>query len=203
MRIDAAGGGYRVASFRLNFTLMLNFTLILSAFAMVAGFALSPAASAQQREQSSPPRNSKEGISEIIKGISEAADKREDNARDREIRFSRGSAKDLYAARMDQTMARIERSTGAEDQTKVWIAHADVASLPGLETIVHVKNPVSCGSLGCELVIMGEIDGKKTVLLRTICETITSLAQDKLVMNQGSKYEMTWVFDGAKFIQRK
>ena len=187
MRIDAANGGRRVANFRLIFTLFIG------TLALVAGFALSPAASAQQRVESSPPRNSKKPISEA------AADR--NNMQDREIRFSRGSVKDLYAARMAQTMTRIEKSPGAEEQTKVWIAHADLTSLPGLETIVHVKNPVSCGSLGCELVIMGEIDGKKTVLLRTICESITSLAQDKLITNQGSKYEITWVFDGTKFIQ--
>jgi len=172
----------------------LKLTILIGSLALVAGFVLTPTAWAQQREQSDSPRNPKDAISEVVIV-------RNKSAKNREIRFSRGSANDLYAARMARTMTRIEKAPGAAKQTKIWVAYADLSSLPGLEKIIHVKNPVTCGSIGCELIIMGDIDGKQTILLRTIGETITSLAPDKLVINQGSKYEITWAFDGARFIQ--
>jgi len=175
---------------------MTKFQLIFSVFiascAFAAACAAKPGALAQESHRADATQIA--GEANAVKNAARGA---------AEIRFYAGSMQDLYVAPMRGTMARIERAEGVAEKTRIWVAHADLARTPGMETIIHVKSPISCGSAGCELVILSGTGDSQKVLLRTIGETISSPAYDRVVINEGSWSETTWEFNGAKFVRRR
>ena len=67
------------------------------------------------------------------------------------IDFMIGSVDDL---RRDQLSAPFEKIESVAAETKVWVATADVASAPGVETFYHLKGPLTCGRIGCDLIVV-------------------------------------------------
>lgn len=118
------------------------------------------------------------------------------------IVFRSGSSKTLAALGLRQLSAELaEAPKGVAEKTKVFVASADVASLPGPEAVAFVKGPVNCGSLGCTLVIVGLKGGTKVTLLDTLGVTIDSPAMDKIIVNKGTDYEVVWTFNGEQFVE--
>jgi len=114
--------------------------------------------------------------------------------------FSIGSIDDLRNAGLSTLMAKIQEVEGVAYQTKIWVATADVASAPGAETFYHIKGPLTCGRIGCDLIV---VSASKSILLETIGEGISSPAFDTLVINRGTGEAVTWVFDGVAFAERR
>ena len=117
-----------------------------------------------------------------------------------DLDFSLGSVDDLRKDQLSSAVAKIESVAGVAEQTKVWVATADIASAPGIETLYHLKGPLTCGRIGCDLLV---VSGSKAVLLETIGEGVSSPAIDTLVINQGTGSAVTWEFDGARFRERR
>ncbi|MBT8472236.1 MAG: hypothetical protein HKP25_08305 [Marinicaulis sp.] len=115
------------------------------------------------------------------------------------IEFSLGSIDDLRAIQLTDLLEKIEAAPDVAEKTKVWVAEADIASPSGDETIYHVKGPLTCGRIGCDIIV---IDGSSSVLLETVGEGISSPEMDTLIINEGSPTEVTWVFDGSEFVEK-
>lgn len=113
------------------------------------------------------------------------------------IDFMIGSVDDL---RRNQLSAPLEKIESVAAETKVWVAAADVASAPGVETFYHLKGPLTCGRIGCDLIV---VSASKAVLLETIAEGVSSPQIDTLIVNQGTDTVVTWVFNGSKFEERR
>lgn len=113
------------------------------------------------------------------------------------IDFMIGSVDDL---RRNQLSALLEKIESVAAETKVWVAAADVASAPGVETFYHLKGPLTCGRIGCDLIV---VSASKAVLLETIAEGVSSPQIDTLIVNQGTDTVVTWVFNGSKFEERR
>lgn len=115
------------------------------------------------------------------------------------IDFSRGGVDDLRNLQLTDLLSKIEGVPGVADETKVWIASADVASAPGSETLYHIKGPLTCGSVGCDLIVAG---GSNQILLETVGESVDAPEIDTLVINQGTSSEVVWEFNGDRFIKK-
>jgi len=114
--------------------------------------------------------------------------------------FSLGSVDDLRNLRAAPLLEKIDSVPGVAEKTKVWVASADVASAPGDETFYHIKGPLTCGRIGCDLIVAG---ASGSILLETVGEDISSPAMNTLIINQGSGTAVTWVFDGAEFVEKR
>ncbi len=116
------------------------------------------------------------------------------------IDFSIGSIDDLRRDRLSTPLEKIESVAGVAVETKVWVATADVASASGVETFYHLKGPLTCGRIGCDLIL---VSASKAVLLETIAEGVSSPQIDTLIVNQGTDAAVTWVFNGSEFEERR
>jgi hypothetical protein len=116
------------------------------------------------------------------------------------LSFALGSMDDLRAAGLATLAERVGRVEGVADETKVWVARGDVARAPGVETIYHVKGPLTCGRIGCDIAVVSAAGG---LLLETVGETVDVPEPDTLVINEGTPSEVVWVFDGARFVTRQ
>lgn len=112
-----------------------------------------------------------------------------------------GSEKDLYDMRLVSEMRRLARVPGALKNTKVWTTRADVSALAGEEILIQIRSPLTCGSLGCEMIVLSEASGSPQVLLRTIGDTIDAPRMDELVVNRGSNRERAWRLRSNRFQQ--
>ncbi|MCA8889552.1 MAG: hypothetical protein KDA46_12020, partial [Parvularculaceae bacterium] len=117
--------------------------------------------------------------------------------------FTLGSLDDLRREPVASLLEKIDSIPDVAERTKVWTARADVASAPGVETFYHVKGPVTCGRVGCDLVVLGDVGGARALLLDTVAEDVSSPQADTLVVNAGTPAEVTWVFDGAAFVEQR
>ena len=115
------------------------------------------------------------------------------------IDFSRGGVDDLRNLQLTDLLSKIESVPGVSDETKVWIASADVASAPGSETLYHIKGPLTCGSVGCDLIVAG---GSDQILLETVGESVDAPEMDTLIINQGASSETVWEFNGDRFVRK-
>lgn len=115
------------------------------------------------------------------------------------IDFSIGSIDDLRRDQLSAPLEKIESVAGVAAETKVWVATADVASAPGVERFYHLKGPLTCGRIGCDLIL---VSASKAVLLETIAEGVSSPQIDTLIVNQGTDAAVTWVFNGSEFEER-
>lgn len=118
------------------------------------------------------------------------------------IDFTIGSMEDLRDAQLSNLIEKIESVPGVAEKTKVWIAIADVASAPGQEEFFHIKGPLTCGRIGCDLVVMGEHNGVQKVFLETIGESVEAPAFDELVINKGTNQEVIWEFNGEEYVEK-
>ncbi|GEM_PF-5286392 len=126
-----------------------------------------------------------------------------ENIAENGVVFRPADSKMLYQLGLRELGARIEKAPEeALKKTTIFVASADVASLPGPEAVAFVKGPVTCGRVGCKLVIVGLIDGKKTTLLETLGETIDAPSIDKIIVNRGTEFEVVWEFDGEAFVEQ-
>lgn len=116
------------------------------------------------------------------------------------IDFSIGSIDDLRRDQLSTPLEKIESVAGVASETKVWVATADVASAPGVETFYHLKGPLTCGRIGCDLIL---VSASKAVLLETIAEGVSSPQIDTLIVDQGTDAAVTWVFNGSEFEERR
>ncbi len=116
------------------------------------------------------------------------------------IDFSIGSIDDLRRDQLSTPLEKIESVAGIAAETKVWVATADVASAPGVETFYHLKGPLTCGRIGCDLIL---VSASKAILLETIAEGVSSPQIDTLIINQGTDAAVTWVFNGSEFQERR
>ncbi|WDI32188.1 hypothetical protein PUV54_03150 [Hyphococcus flavus] len=112
-----------------------------------------------------------------------------------------GSEKDLYDMRLINEVRRLARVPGAMRNTKVWTTRADVSALAGEEILIQIRSPLTCGSLGCEMIVLSEASGSPLVLLRTIGDTIDAPRMDELVVNRGSNRERAWRLRSNRFQQ--
>jgi len=164
----------------------------------------SPAA-AQDRQSTGEEGDAKR-ILEELKRLSDDAIERDaarDKENERKVQFQKQSTKELYALGLRDLATLVEGPPGVAEKTRVWVAQADLARLPGLETIVHVKGPVTCGRIGCNIVILGNVGGTEKIILETIGETIESPRRDRIIINQGTEYQIKWRFNGVRFVARK
>ena len=100
----------------------------------------------------------------------------------------------------DQRLMRMfERAPEAAARTTVWIAKADICDLPGDETMMHIEGPLTCGSAGCQMVVMGEVGGRQKIIARMVGETVSVPQRERLVMNEGTKSETTYRFDRGQY----
>lgn len=118
------------------------------------------------------------------------------------VDFKIATLNDLGRLGMLDVAASVAEMPSLALDTKVWVAHADVAALPGLETIAIVKGPATCGRLGCELAITAQFSGLPVTLLRTLGETVDIVSMNKIVINKGAEFQVVWEFDGKKFVEQ-
>lgn len=119
------------------------------------------------------------------------------------ISFSLGSLDNLRAEPLATLLAKVESVADVAADTKVWVAEADIARAPGAETIYHVKGPLTCGRIGCDLVVVGDHDGARKVFLQTVGESVSSPGVDTLVINEATPSAATWVFNGEVFEEQR
>lgn len=96
----------------------------------------------------------------------------------------------------------LERSPRLAARTKVWVAYVDICDLPGDETIMHVEGPLTCGSAGCQMVVTGVVGGRKQIISRMVGDSISVPRRGEIIMNEGTKSETAWSFQGAKYKRR-
>ena len=113
--------------------------------------------------------------------------------------WTTGSEKDLLDMRLMKETGRLKRAPEAMKNTRIWIARADVSELAGEEILMQIRSPLTCGSLGCELLVISEATGNPIVLLHTIGDTIDAPAMDELVINKGSTRQRAWKYSRARF----
>lgn len=117
----------------------------------------------------------------------------------------RGKLKDIYWVETPEP-AFAAMTDGSEEmrsaapaqlkvRRKVWTARADVCGLPGEEILVQIRSPLTCGSLGCQMMVMSDAGGTRRVLMQTIGDTIDAPAIDQLTINAGSKSQRSWRYD--------
>lgn len=154
-------------------------------------------AAVESRVSPSPPSASDDDRGRVV--VAEAAADSDERAltaaAPASLDFSLGSIDDLRKFQLSSLIDKIESVEGVAEETKVWVAAADVASAPGEETFYHVKGPLTCGRIGCELIVIG---ASGSVLLETIGEDVSAPAMDTLVVNQGSGTAVVWVFDSPR-----
>jgi len=158
------------------------------------------AAAIESRETPPPTAGDGDPGRIVIAEAASDSDERTPAAAPASLDFSIGSIDDLRRAQLSPVIDKIESVEGVAEETKVWVAEADVASAPGAETFYHVKGPLTCGRIGCELIV---ISASGSVLLETIGEDVSAPAIDTLVVNQGSGTAVVWVFDGAEFVEKR
>ena len=115
--------------------------------------------------------------------------------------FILGAFENLEDVPLSKLVEKIESVTGVAEETKVWVATANVASTPGSETLFHVKGPLTCGSVGCELIVVGDWGGTQKILLETVGERVDAPEIDTLIVNQDTVSEVVWKFNGEKFVK--
>lgn len=118
----------------------------------------------------------------------------------KQIYWSRAPSSEGYLTEMSMAReaSRISKTPGAMQRTRVWMARADVCNLPGDEILMQIRGPLTCGSLGCEMVVLSDAEGAPRVLLRTIGDTIDAPVIDGLVINRGAKNQRVWRYDYDK-----
>lgn len=121
----------------------------------------------------------------------------------RRVAWSTGSEKDLYNLRLLEVASRLARTPGVMRNTKIWTARADVCGLAGDEILIQIRSPLTCGSLGCEIMVLSEAGGRPEVLLRTIGDTIDAPAMNELTINQGSNRQRSWKYGQDRFQQTR
>ncbi|MCB2114425.1 MAG: hypothetical protein R3C42_05845 [Parvularculaceae bacterium] len=108
------------------------------------------------------------------------------------------SARLFAKMQMFAEAGRIARAPGALRHTKVWTARADVCSTPGEEILMQIRSPLTCGSLGCEMLVLSDAGGgAPRVIMRTVGDSIDSPVIDGLIINRGSKNQRAWRYDAA------
>ncbi len=118
----------------------------------------------------------------------------------KEVYWSTAPSSEEYLAEMSMAReaSRLLKAPGAMRRTKVWMARADVCNLPGDEILMQIRGPLTCGSLGCEMVVLSDADGAPRVLLRTVGDTIDAPVIDGLVINRGAKNQRAWRYENDK-----
>lgn len=118
-----------------------------------------------------------------------------------EVFWSTAPSENLYEMRLLKTAREIESIPGAMRNTKVWMARADICSTPGDEILMQIRSPLTCGTLGCEMVVLSDAVGPPRVLMRTIGDSIDAPAMDQLTINSGSTRQRSWKYDRGQFQQ--
>lgn len=121
----------------------------------------------------------------------------------RRVPWTNATGADLYNMRMVKMARRLEQTPGAMKNTKIWIARADICSLAGDEILMQIRSPLTCGSLGCEMVILSEASGGPQVLMRTIGDTIDAPGMNQVVVNQGTDRQRSWNYDEGRYLQKR
>ncbi len=173
------------------------------AFVLSVGICLSPTLA--QDGQSTGDQNDLARMLEELKRLSDEANER-NAARDRDtqrtIEFQELTAKHLPALGLRKLSNLIEGPPGVAAKTRVWVAKADLTRLPGLETIVQVKSPVTCGRIGCSIVILGTVGGTEKIILETVGETIEFQRTDRIRIHQGTGEFINGRFNGRRIVIR-
>lgn len=121
----------------------------------------------------------------------------------RSVVWSDASLQDLTQLRLEKTAATLSRTPGAMRHTKVWVARADVCSEAGEETLVQIRSPLTCGSLGCQMMILSEAGVAPRVLMQTVGDTIDAPALDEIVINSGDARQRVWRYDRGLYQKSK
>ncbi len=121
----------------------------------------------------------------------------------RDVYWTDGTEKDLRDMRLSSTTRRLARAPAARKHTKVWIARADVCGSADEEILMQIRSPLTCGSLGCEMVVLSEASGEPKVLLRTIGATIDVDATDEIVVDRDSNRRRNWKYRSGRFQQMR
>ncbi len=121
----------------------------------------------------------------------------------RSVVWSDASLQDLAKLRLENAAATLSRTPGALRHTKVLVARADVCSEAGEETLVQIRSPLTCGSLGCQMMILSETGAAPRVLMQTIGDTIDAPALDEIVINSGDVRQRVWRYDRGLYQKSK
>lgn len=121
----------------------------------------------------------------------------------RRVSWSDATLQDLQRLRLEKTATTLSRTPGALRHTKIWIARADVCSDAGDEVLVQIRSPLTCGTIGCEMVVLNAAGVAPRVILQTVGDTIDSPAPDALIINDGTKYQRSWRYEGVRFQQTR
>lgn len=113
----------------------------------------------------------------------------------RGVAWSDATIEDLTRLRLENAALTLSRTPGALRHSKIWIARADVCSETGEETLVQIRSPLTCGSLGCQMMILTEAGGAPRIMMQTVGDTIDAPALDEIVINSGDKRERIWRYD--------
>ncbi|MBT8472237.1 MAG: hypothetical protein HKN14_13975 [Marinicaulis sp.] len=114
------------------------------------------------------------------------------------VYWSDASTKELFDMRLEKTARQILRLPDAMRTTKILTARADICSTPGEETIMQIRSPLTCGTLGCQMVVLSEASGSPRVIMRTIGDTLDAPAIDQIVINRGSKRQRSWNYSNQR-----
>lgn len=120
----------------------------------------------------------------------------------RRMNWVRASERDLYALRLDQTARQLSSAPGAMERSDIWMARADVCATAGDEVLMQIRSPLTCGTLGCVMMVITESGGAPRVLLRTVGDTLDSPVTDEIIVNRGSSQQRIWRYARGRFRQQ-
>ena len=119
------------------------------------------------------------------------------------IYWQKQSQRELYDMRLFNMARRLERTPGVMENNNVWMARADVCDEPGDEILLQVRSPLTCGTLGCQIMVISEASGAPRVILSTIGNSIDGQGRNALSMNEGTSSERQWSYRGGRFQQMR
>lgn len=118
----------------------------------------------------------------------------------RNVYWSVASDEQLYQMQLLKTARELATTPGAMQRTRVWMARADICGAEGEEILMQIRSPLTCGTLGCEMVVLTEAGGGgPRVLMRTIGNSIDAADLDELTINEGTKLERRWSYARGRF----
>jgi hypothetical protein len=114
------------------------------------------------------------------------------------IYWTEMSEQTLFDMKISSSTRRLPIEPGVRSRAKIWTARADVCDLPGDEILVQIRSPLTCGSLGCEMMVASDAGGAPRVLMRTIGNSIDAPSSDAITINAGAKTERSWRYENAR-----
>ncbi|MCA8889553.1 MAG: hypothetical protein KDA46_12025 [Parvularculaceae bacterium] len=117
----------------------------------------------------------------------------------KQVRWASAPQRELVDKRLTKTMRRLAAAPDAMGQTRVWTARADICDLPGEEILMQIRSPLTCGTLGCEMVVLSDAGGAPQVVLETVGDTIDTRSPGEIIVNRGDRHERSFRYSVGEF----